>query len=66
MKKSIIALLTLLVFTLYYLLIMKIIPSPIKYSTQNVSFLLSISNAAYPWRACYISFIKKDGWELSG
>ncbi len=40
MKKSIISLSTILVFLLYYLLIVGIIPSPIKYSSNDGSFLL--------------------------
>lgn len=40
MKKSIISLSTILVFLLYYLLIVGIVPSPIKYSSNDGSFLL--------------------------
>lgn len=49
MKKSSIALLTILAFTLYYLMIMKVIPSPIKYSSQNWSFLLFYIQCSIPF-----------------
>lgn len=61
MKKSIIALLTLLVFTLYYLLIMKLIPSPIKYSSQNGSFLLFYIQCSLPV-AGVLYLIHKKRW----
>ena len=55
MKKRNISLLTIVAFMLYYLMIMRILPSPIKYSSQNWSFLLFNVQCSIP--ACVVLYL---------